>query len=545
MAESFDNFPEDIFCIGRTELLVSVNMGWTQIENHEVRTKRSNKLVPQYSVWLFLILLTFGCTAPIPGKRGVKESPSFQPVSSSSTESLASTAPTPSLPATPNPNIILIVADDLGYGDLGSYGQKTIQTPHLDKLAEDGIRFTQFYSGSTVCAPSRCVLMTGFHTGNSYIRGNGGHPLPDASVTVAEVLKSVDYTTGCIGKWGLGREGTEGIPTKQGFDNFFGYLHQGHAHNFYPEFLVLNESRINLENVVPNPKSSGAGVASVKSQYSHDLFIESSLSFLDIYSEKPFFLYLPFTIPHANNEAKEKGMEIPDFGQYADKDWPEPQKGLAAMITHLDAGIGQILAKLDELGISDNTLVLFTSDNGPHAEGGNDPDYFDSNGPLRGIKRDLYEGGIRVPLIARWPAAIAPGQTSNHIASFQDILPTLAEITDAQSAVPGNIDGISFVSALTGNDAAQVKHPYLYWEFHERGGKQAIRMNEWKAIYYPSNNALELFNLLTDPEESNNLAASEIQTTFLLKQMMEQSHSPSPIWNKIDFGGPASNDSDN
>lgn len=445
----------------------------------------------------------------------------------------SNTSPLPQ-PKNLKPNIILIVADDLGYGDLGCYGQKDILTPHIDSLAQSGIRFKNFYAGATVCAPSRCVLMTGQHTGRAYIRGNGPHALPDETVTVAETLKEGGYNTAAIGKWGLGLQGSEGIPTKQGFDNFFGYLHQGHAHNYYPTFLVLNEETVQLENVVPDERSSGAGVATEKKQYSHDLFMDSSLSYIDLYHDKPFFLYLPLTIPHANNEAGEAGMEVPSYGIYADKDWPEPQKGLAAMITRMDEGVGQILAKLEEHGITENTAIFFTSDNGPHREGGNDPDFFNSNGNLRGIKRDLYEGGIRVPLIVKWPKLIRGGKVSEHIAGFQDIFPTLATMADATA--PADIDGISFYPLLSGQSRQQQSHDLLYWEFHERGGKQAVRKGPWKAIYFAGTQKLELYNLDDDPEETNDLSGIDLMKTIEMKSLMEQSHTPSSIWNRHEMG---------
>ncbi|MFQ5732514.1 MAG: arylsulfatase [Planctomycetaceae bacterium] len=299
------------------------------------------------------------------------------------------------------PNIVFIMADDLGYGDLSCFGQKSFRTPNIDRLAKEGVTFTDFYAGSTVCAPSRCVLMTGLHLGHCYIRGNGKNNLRPQDVTVAEVLKRAGYTTGLCGKWGLGHEGSAGIPTKQGFDYFFGYLDQHHAHNYYPSFLIRNGKRVLLKNVVPHEGKYGQGVASKKLQYSHDLIAEEALRFIDRNKDRPFFLYLPVTLPHANNEARRKGMEIPDLGKYRDKDWPEPQKGLAAMIGRLDRDVGRVVARLKKHGIDENTVIIFTSDNGPHSEGGNNSRYFNSNGPLRGQKRDLYEGGIRVPTIVR------------------------------------------------------------------------------------------------------------------------------------------------
>ena len=340
------------------------------------------------------------------------------------------------------PNVILILADDLGYGDLGCYGQQRIATPHLDRMAREGMRFTQFYAGSTVCAPSRCVLMTGLHTGHCFIRGNGKDNLRPHDVTLAELLQGAGYRSGLIGKWGLGHEGTEGVPTRQGFDYFFGYLDQHHAHNYYPSFLMRNEQRVPLPNVVPGEGPWGQGVAREKRSYSHDLLMEEALTFVERNSAAPFFLYLALTIPHANNEAGKAGMEVPDLGDYRDRDWPEPQKAHAAMISRMDRDVGRLFDRLRELELDERTVVLFSSDNGPHREGGNDPEFADSNGPLRGIKRSLHEGGIRVPLLVRWPGQIAAGSVSTWIGGFQDILPTVVSL--AGLAAPDGLDGISF-----------------------------------------------------------------------------------------------------
>ena len=434
------------------------------------------------------------------------------------------------------PNIVLIVADDLGYGDLGSYGQQNIQTTVLDQLAADGMRFTSFYAGSTVCAPSRASLMTGFHTGHTTIRGNkavkpmGQYPLDDEVVTVAEILKGRGYRTGLIGKWGLGGPGSSGEPNRQGFDYFFGYLGQRHAHNYYPEFLFRNTERVPLANVSAEPgRADGSGVAREKKEYSHDLIAEEALRFLDGEPGTPFFLALTLTIPHANNEAKDKGMEVPDWGIYADNDWPEPQKGHAAMITRMDSDIGRLLDKIDALGLSRQTIVLFTSDNGPHKEGGNDPDFNNSNGPLRGIKRDLYEGGIRVPLIARWPGRIAGGSTSDFAGAFWDFLPTFSELAGAET--PAGLDGISLVPALTGDSSEQPPHEFLYWEFHEgEGSKQAVRMGDWKAVRLGPNQPLELYNLAEDIGEQNNVAAERAEVVAKIDKYLETARSESEFW---------------
>lgn len=306
----------------------------------------------------------------------------------------------------PRPNIILILADDLGYGDLGCYGQTRIQTPNLDRMAAEGIRFTSAYAGSTVCAPSRCSLMTGLHTGHARTRGNRSPDLPlrPEDVTVTEVLKQAGYRTALFGKWSLGELGSSGYPTRKGFDEWFGFFSQLHAHNYYPEHLLDGESAWLCRG----------NMGMQRRDYAPDLFTERALRFLEKQNRAtPFFLHLCYTVPHANNEMGRDtgdGMEVPSYGPYANRPWPQPEKGFAAMITRMDADIGRILAALKRRGLDENTLVIFTSDNGPHREGGHDPRFFESSGPLRGIKRDLYEGGIRVPMIARWPARIRGGR---------------------------------------------------------------------------------------------------------------------------------------
>jgi len=435
------------------------------------------------------------------------------------------------------PNIVFIMADDLGYGDLGCYGQERILTPNIDKLAREGMRFTQFYAGSTVCAPSRCVLMTGYHTGHAYIRGNGSLHLRPGDVTMAECLKAAGYQTGQTGKWGLGYEGDAGAPTRQGFDFFFGYLSQTHAHNYYPTFLIRNETRVRLPNVVPNERrgqAEGAGHASVRKVYSHDLIMGEALKFVEqsTKADKPFFLYASLTLPHANNEAGREGMEVPDLGPYAEKDWPAPQKGHAAMITRMDDGVGKLMKLLEELGVADNTLVFFTSDNGPHAEGGNNPDFQNSNGPLRGIKRSLHDGGIRVPLIAHWPGKIKAGSESDFIGCFQDILPTVAELAGpvAQKLVPEDIDGVSIVPTLLGEPREQRRHEYLYWAFYEQGGGQAVRSGQWKAVQQPVGRPVRLYRISTDIGEQDDVAADHPDVVAQMKRHMEEAYEPSPHW---------------
>ena len=376
------------------------------------------------------------------------------------------------------PNLVLILADDLGYGDLGCYGQQRVKTPNLDRLASQGVRFTDAYAGSTVCAPSRCSLMTGLTTGHSRVRGNALVPLEPQDVTVAEVLHQAGYSTGIIGKWGLGEAGTTGTPNRQGFDLWFGYLNQKHAHNYYPDYLWENDHLLPIAgNVVSR------GVATERAQYSHDLFAARALDYLEDHQSEPFFLYLPFTIPHANNEATPQGMEVPSDAPYTHEDWPQVERNHAAMITRLDADVGRLLARLDDLGLADNTVVFFSSDNGPAREGGGSETFFNSAGPLRGYKRSLHDGGIRVPMIVRWPGQIEPGRVDHFPWAFWDFLPTAAELAGALA--PAGIDGISVVPELLGATKAgpaQKPHEYLYWEFYEGGFKQALRMGDWKAV---------------------------------------------------------------
>lgn len=436
-----------------------------------------------------------------------------------------STATVASVPA--KPNIIFILADDLGYGDLGCYGQQLIRTPNLDRMAAEGLRFTQCYAGSTVCAPSRCALMVGQHTGHCLIRGNDRVPLGPNDVTVAEVLKKAGYSTALIGKWGLGDPDTTGHPLKKGFDYFFGYTDQRHAHNYYPEFLWRNNDKVALKNeVAPEWKGQLAGVATHRVEYSHDLMMADALRFIEENRSQPFFLYLALTIPHANNEAGKQGMEVPSLDEYADRDWPAPEKGKAAMISRMDRDIGVLLNRLRDLQIDARTVVFFSSDNGPHREGGVDPSFFRSSGGLRGIKRDLYEGGIRVPMIVRWPGVISPG-VSDHVWAFWDFLPTAAELSG--QPVPTNIDGLSIAPLLLGR-GEQREHKFLYWEFHEGGSKQAVRMGEWKAVRPRPESALELYNLKTDPAEKNNAAAAHPEIVAEIETYLKTARTESEYW---------------
>ncbi|MFC2115671.1 arylsulfatase [Bacteroidota bacterium] len=419
------------------------------------------------------------------------------------------------------PNIIYILADDLGYGDLSYLGQQYFETPNIDRLAAQGMQFTQHYSGSTVCAPSRSALMTGQHTGHTPIRGNksvepeGQWPITDETFTLAELLKQKGYVSGAFGKWGLGGPGTSGDPIHQGFDVFYGYNCQSLAHNYYPFHLWNNQEKVILAENDGNKQGIYAPI----------LIHEKALEFIEENRDGPFFLYYPSVIPHAELFAPEEYMEkyrgkfLPEnsyegadeghprykIGGYGSQ--PESHAAFAAMVSLLDTQVGEIMAKLLDLGIERNTLVIFTSDNGPHLEGGADPDFFNSNGPFTGYKRDLYEGGIRVPTIASWPGTIQEGSYTNHISAFWDVFPTVAELTGQE--IDDSVDGISFLPVLLGNENPE-EHEYLYWEFHEKGGRQALRKGDWKLVRYnvfdPEQTTTELFNLKLDPGEQANLA---------------------------------------
>ena len=435
------------------------------------------------------------------------------------------------------PNLVLILADDLGFGDLGCYGQTTLATPNLDRLAAEGLRFTRHYAGSTVCAPSRCVLMTGFHTGHCSVRGNGPALMPQSDVTIPEVLKDVEYQTGCFGKWGIGNPPPRDDPNQQGFDEFYGYVNMFHAHNFYPPFLIRNGEKELLRNVMkpkwesPSEAREGVGVAAEKIDYAPDLIADEALRFIDDNKDSRFFLYYALNTPHANNEGgndpdQRDGMEVPDYGPYANREWPDPEKGFAAMIRNIDRDVGRIVARLRHHGIAGNTLVMFTSDNGPHQEGGHKMEYFDSNGILRGKKRDLHEGGVRVPLIAWWPGTIEAGGTTDHVSGFQDFLPTFAELS--QTYVHAT-DGISFVPTLLGKVESQQQHEYLYWEFLEQGGKQAILNRDWKAVRLNTlrdpKARLRIYDISGDPSETTDVAKEQAvwEKRFLFQ--MDEAHS--------------------
>lgn len=446
-------------------------------------------------------------------------------------------------PAPRKPNIVVILADDLGYGDVGCYGQERIKTPNLDRMAAEGMRFTQAYAGGTVCAPSRCALMTGLHVGHARIRGNMNALLPgaaliDEDVTVAEVLKDAGYATAVIGKWGLGEtaKNTEGLPGRQGFDYFFGYLKHGHAHNYYTDYLWRNETKVTLPNVISKDPAHKGNVASKKVEYSHDLLAEEGLKVVREHRDQPFFLYWAFTIPHANDEAGHEGMEVPGYGEYGGLDWPEPQKGHAAMITRMDRDIGRMLELLKELGLDENTLVIFSSDNGPHQEGGNDPDFNNSNGPLRGYKGNLTEGGIRVPFIARWPGRIKAGVTSDATVYFPDIMPTFAALAGSEAAA--DVDGIDFSPTLFGSQQPELSDRFKYWEWNKNGLRvQAARRQQWKAIREPHAGTIELYDLSTDIGETRNLSRSRPKVLAMFADYFSTARTESDDW-PVAISGP-------
>ncbi|MFT5856719.1 MAG: arylsulfatase A [Verrucomicrobiales bacterium] len=430
--------------------------------------------------------------------------------------------------AAEKPNIIYILLDDAGYGDFSCYGQQKFETPNIDKIATEGMRFTNHYAGSTVCAPTRCSLMTGRHTGHCQIRGNkeinpeGQSPMAAGTVTLATLLKQAGYTTGAFGKWGLGAPGSEGDPIKQGFDIFYGYNCQRQAHSYYPTHLWDNEERVKLDG----------------NTYSHDLIAERSLKFVREHKNEPFFCFIPTTIPHAAMHVPEEDAapfrkKFPQFekkvGKYAGRPVKNPVAAFAGMMTRLDREIGKLSALLEELEIDDNTIIFITSDNGPHKEGGHLPDFFNSNGGLRGHKRDLYEGGIRAPLIARWPGKIAANSTSDLISAHWDMLPTFCEL--AGIPVPEETDGISILPTLRGDVVTQKNHDFLYWEFHEQGKKQAIRMGQWKGVRLKLGKnpqaPIQLYDLSKDQAETKDISANHPKIVEKIKQAMEDSHTES------------------
>ncbi len=437
------------------------------------------------------------------------------------------------------PNIILILADDLGYGDIGCYEQKKIETPDIDRLAKMGVRFTQFYSGSTVCAPARCSFMTGLHTGHTAIRGNvtikpeGQIPLPDSIITIAMILQQNGYATAAFGKWSLGFITTSGDPQKKGFDEFYGYNCQTLAHNYYPDHLWHNHERINLP-----------GNLKYDSVYSADLIHQQALQFLKADHDKPFFLYLPYTLPHADviaphdsvynyyiKKFNEQPIAIPKTTDNEQHHFdPYPHAAFAAMVSRLDKYVGEILNAIKQKGIEQNTLIIFTSDNGPHKENGGDPVFFNSNGGLRGIKRDLYEGGIRVPMVVYKKGMTRAGAVNTIPFALYDLYPSFLEL--AGVPVTKKIDGLSFVPVLRGRK--QNQHSYFYWELHEAGGKQAVRMGDWKAVKLDVsknvNSYIELYNLKIDPSEKNNVAAKYPQIVKQMEKIMKEAYMPDKNW---------------
>ncbi|MDD7986169.1 arylsulfatase [Lentisphaera marina] len=447
--------------------------------------------------------------------------------------------------AADKPNIIYLLVDDLGYADLSLYGQKKFSTPNIDRIGKEGMIFSDHYAGSTVCAPSRAALMTGKHTGHGLVRGNyevgphgfGGElPLRPEDLSLAEVMKSAGYRTGLVGKWGMGMDGTTGEPRKKGFDYSYGFLNQAHAHHYYPEYIYKNGEKV----MIPENKNGARGL------YISDKFAEKGIEFVEENKDKPFFLFWAFVTPHAEllvpedslNKFKGKWQETPfvmgkqggdgtanPFGVYASQN--HPRAAFAAMITRLDQRVGELFDKLQELGIDDNTIIMFSSDNGPHKEGGADPDFFDSNGDFSGYKRDLTEGGIRVPFMVRWPAKIKAGSHSNHISAFWDVLPTFADIAKVDS--PSDIDGISFLPSLL--KQKQKEHDYLYWEFHERGyTEQALRMGKWKALRHGPNTPVVLYDLSKDISEQNDLAKNHHQLRAKITKILDTERSESKLW---------------
>ncbi len=429
------------------------------------------------------------------------------------------------------PNFIYILLDDAGYGDLSCYGQKKFKTPVIDELAKKGLKFTQHYSGSTVCAPTRSSLMQGLHTGHTFIRGNkeikpeGQHPLAKDLVTLPKLLKKSGYTTGMFGKWGLGAPGSEGDPMNQGWDEFFGFNCQRQAHTYYPTHLWHNDKKV--------PQNG--------KDYAHDVIMQQTMKFLKNNKDKPFFCYMSITVPHAamqvpEEEAAPFRKKFPQYegviGKYAGTEVDNPAAMFAGMMTRMDRDVGRVVDELKKMGIDKNTLIMVTSDNGPHREGGHVPDFFNSNGKLKGYKRDLYEGGIRAPLVAYWPGVIKEGKTTRHISAHWDVLPTLCELSGTK--IPAKTDGISFVPTLLGQNKKQQKHEYLYWEFHERGKKQAIRMGKWKAVRLNlaknPNAAMELYDLSKDIGEENNIVANHPDIVSKIKPLFSSARTESDIF---------------
>jgi len=458
------------------------------------------------------------------------------------------------------PNVVFIMADDLGYGEVGVYGQEKIRTPSIDRIAEEGIRFTQHYSGSPVCAPSRCVLLTGLHTGHAYIRDNdemgergdvwhdpdleGQRPLLEGTFTIGSLFQNAGYVTGAVGKWGLGGPGSSGAPNAQGFDHWYGYLCQRVAHNYYPTHLWRNGEKDILEGneyFYPHqrlpedadPEDPAVYAPYSGNDYSMDLMAEEARGFIRDHAEEPFFLYLPFPVPHAALQVPEDSVaeyadafpETPYKGERSYLPHPKPRAAYAAMVTRMDREIGSILDLLDELGLAEDTLVLFTSDNGPTFNGGTDSEFFGSAAGLRGLKTELYEGGIRVPLVARWPGRIEPGSVSDLPSAFWDFLPTFAELTGQSLPVP--TDGVSILPSLEGSPEGQEDREYLYWEFQ---GRQAVRMGRWKAYRRASDGEFELYDLEGDRGETSNVVSEYPDVVSRISQIMMEARTESELF---------------
>lgn len=457
---------------------------------------------------------------------------------------------------TERPNIILVFADDIGFADIGVNGQKNFSTPNIDQMAKEGMNFTQFYSGAAVCAPSRSVLLTGQNQGSTRVRANlrddvdengnkirRGEYLYDEDFTLAELFKKANYDTALVGKWGLGEIDNEGHPNKQGFDYFYGYLNHIHAHNHYPEYLWRNTDKVFLKNKPEDvdckycPQFGFAGQVTPvehRVEFADDLIRDEAVEFIEKQADKksPFFLMVSLISPHANNEAEMieglHGMEVPSYGEFEHKEWPDSAKGYAAMMSHIDDTVGRIRQALVKNNLDKNTIVIFTGDNGAHQEAGNDPEFHNSSGILRGIKRDAYEGGARVPTVF-WGGPVSPGLQSDHIGYSGDFMATFAEFLNIEP--PSNLHSLSIVPTLKGLINEQKKHDYLYWEFYEHGSSQSVRMGDWKAVRIPMlTGKVELYNLKNDPSELNDVADAHQDIVERIEKIMADNHHPSDAW---------------